>query len=59
MERIRGRGARRGGERGVVVVGGRGAVVGGREDVVVVGWRLVVRMVGFEEGAEEGGGGIG
>lgn len=54
-ERIRGRGARRGGERGVVVKG-RG-VVGGRGEVV--GERSEKGMADLEGREEEGGGGIG
>ncbi len=54
-ERIRGRGARRGGERGVVV-GGRGMVGGGGE---VVGERSEKGMAELEGREEEGRGGIG
>jgi hypothetical protein len=55
MERIRGRGASRGGERWVVV-GGRG-MVGGRGEVV--GERSEKGMADLEGREEEGGGGIG
>lgn len=54
-ERIRGRGAMRRGES-VVFVGGRKAIVGGRGELM--GGRGVVRIVGFAEGAEGGGGAI-
>lgn len=60
-ERIKGRGARRGGERvvgggGRLVVGGRGEVFGGR---LVGGERLEIGRAWVEEDAEGGEGGIG